>query len=271
LRLGLLSPLPGYVTHAPYPFLNGLGDVATDQQIAGVATTMATTTVGLLAAFHVAIMGTAMAGPVGAAIAGAAVALGALAQVLIKEFSGCGQSCIVASNDANKYEPYLQQNLQAYLSSPIHYASLQQAALNNFDTIWTALRTACSDPNLGQAGQRCISDRQPGACQWKASPGGWAQDSTGNWKYTAAGSSGSGDQCWNWFVGYRDPIANDPTVVPDPVPGSQSSSAATINTAPGGLFNTSTGAIGGTIAGIPASLLIAGGGLLLFMLMGDKK
>ena len=30
------------------------------------------------------------------------------------------------------------------------------------------------------------------------------------------GASGSGTACWDWFIGYHDPIANDPTVVPDP-------------------------------------------------------
>jgi len=243
-----------------YP-LHGLGDGGTstqlDQQIAGVATTMATTTVGILGALHAVIGGVAFAGPMGPLIAGVIAGLGALATVLIKEFSGCGQTCIIASNDANKYEPYLQQNLQVYLSSPIHYASLQAAALNNFDTIWTALRTACSDPSLADAGRRCISDRQSGACQWKSSTYGWAQDSTGTWKFTPSGPAGSGSQCWNWVDYYRASIANDPTVVPDPVP----SQSSTTNTNMG--LGTGTGPLGG----IPVPLLLAGAGLLAFALM----
>ena len=35
----------------------------------------------------------------------------------------------------------------------------------------------------------CIADRQRGGCHYQ-----------------------SNGQCWNWFIGYRDPIANDPQV-----------------------------------------------------------
>jgi hypothetical protein len=206
-----------------------------------------------MAAFHVVIAGTAVAGPVGAAIAGAIVAIGLVAQLLIKEFSGCGQSCIIASNAANKFEPYLQQNLAGYLSSPIRYASMQAAALANFDTIFNALKQACSDPSLGTAGQRCISDRQAGGCQWKASPGSWNQVN-GVWTWTGAGPSGSGNTCWNWVVGYRDPIANDPGVVPDPSPVSQ---AAT------GLLSSFGINPAATINGRPLSDLLLPAGLLL--------
>jgi len=123
----------------------------------------------------------------------------------------------VASQDADKFEAPLKQNLAAYLNAPVHYASLQAAALNNVDTLFTALNQACSDPQLQDAGRRCISERlDPSACHWKASPGGWNGAT-----YTPYGSAGSGDACWNWVKGYRDPIANDPNVVPDPSPVSQ--------------------------------------------------
>lgn len=222
MRLGLHSgPNGNHVTYYPQAYLPGLGSLGdSTQQTAAVATQLASTSVGILAGLGAYIGPIAFAGPAGAAIAGAIVALGALAQVVIKQFSGCGQTCIIASDDANKYGSLMTQNLNAYLSAPVHYYSLQQAALHNFDAFWAVMAQACSDPQLGPAGQRCISDRQQGACVWKSSPGGWAKDSTGQWIYTAPGPSGSGDACWNYFIGMRDPIANDPTVVPDPTPGS---------------------------------------------------
>ena len=193
--------------------VRGMGD--STAQIQNIATTGASTTVSLLTSLSV------IGGPWGAA-AGAVIAVGSLIAGL---FKGCGSSCVLASNDANKIWPVLQQNLQAYLSAPVHYKSLQAAALNNFDTVWQALVTACSDPSLGAAGQRCISDRQQGSCAYKTSPGGWS-----NGTYTYPGANGSGSTCWNWFIGARDPIANDPTVVPDPTPASVSSTAASAGT-----------------------------------------
>jgi hypothetical protein len=35
-------------------------------------------------------------------------------------------------------------------------------------------------------------------------------------------------ECWNWFNGYRDPIANDPNVVADAVAPSVSGTVATL-------------------------------------------
>lgn len=150
-----------------------------------------------------------IAGPIAAAVAGVGI-------LLANVFAGCGDTCVEATKLANEAEPLLLQNLQTYLSAPTRYASFQAAALNNYDLTWNALVSGCSNPQLGAAGQACISDRQRGACHYQTSPGGWDADGT----YTYPGAAGSGSACWNWFVGYRDPIANDPNVVPDPVPGS---------------------------------------------------
>jgi hypothetical protein len=167
------------------------------------------------------LTGTLVGGPLGGAIAGAIAQVGML---LANVFAGCGQTCVEASNLANQAEPLLLQNLQTYMSAPVHYASLQAGALNNFALTWQALGQACSNPQLGAAGQRCISDRQQGACHYKTSPGGWNQVN-GVWQYTYPGASGSGDACWNWFVGYHDPISSDPTVVPDPTPAAAAGSS----------------------------------------------
>lgn len=146
---------------------------------------------------------------------------------------GCGQTCITASQYANQVEPILQQNLKNYqaLAAP-RGKSVQQAALSVFDQAWTGLVQACSNPALGSAGKRCISDRQAGACTWK--------DAHGN--------------CWNWFSGYRDPIANDTQTYND------ASSVVT------GLLPASvTSALVST--GIDPTILLIGGGLLLLVMV----
>ncbi len=261
MRLGLHSgPTHVQPLHVTHTHLSGLGDVAGDQQAIGIATSLATTTVGVLTALHSVVFGLAFTGPVGAIVGGAIAGLAAIATVLIKDFSGCGQTCVIASQDANKYGDLMTQNLNAYLSSPIHYASLQTAALNNFDALWAVLSRACSDPSLGTAGQNCIGDRQQGACKWKSSPGGWSQVN-GLWHYTAPGPAGSGDTCWNYFIGMRDPIANDPGVVPDPVPGGSNNVTTQVST------------VSGTVTSVDSSSiplpLILGGAALLFLAMAE--
>lgn len=230
----------------------GMGQAGSAQQINEIATTGASTTLALLVGLSV------VGGPVGAAVA-AVIAVGSLIAGLVGQ--GCGSSCIIASNDANKIEPILQQNLQAYLSSPVHYASLQKAALNNFDTTWQLLVTACADPSLAAAGKRCTSDRQQGSCAYKTSAGGWQ-----NGKYTYPGANGSGSSCWNWFIGYRDPIANDPTVVPDPGASAGSNAGSGVF----GSSNAGSGVFGSTFNFgswlLPAALA---GGALLFFFGGD--
>jgi hypothetical protein len=189
-----------------------MGTAATDAQDAQLAGGLAVPAMSIAvteaAASSIASGGTGMilgmtaaqAVPIiGAAIAGITI----LATYLIKN-SGCGQTCIETSQWANQAEPVLRQNIAAYFNEPAPRSQSQQnAALANFDTIWARLSQMCGDPSTGDAGKRCISDRQSGACTWKATadspwPGGPAQGA-----------------CWNWFNAYRDPIANDPNVVAD--------------------------------------------------------
>lgn len=218
---------------------NGLGDGINDA--ASIAQSGAAVTSGIITALTAA--GTAgLATGIGAAVAGAAM----LAIAIYNEFKGCGQTCTITSDIANRVEPLLKQNLAAYLAAPVHYASLQAAYLNNFQTAWASLVAACSNPTYLQAGQNCIGDRQQGACHYQTSPGGWS-----NGVYTPPGQQGSGSACWNWWIGYYDPIANDPTVVPDPSP---------LSTVGADLSSF----IPPTIAGVPSmDLLIPLGALLL--------
>jgi hypothetical protein len=165
---------------------------------------------------------------VGAAFAGIWLGIEALLN------SGCGNTCVVTSNWANQAEALLKQNLAAYQALPTPRAESAQAAyLQNFDKIWAYLVQECSQPQVGTAGQRCISDRQAGACHY--------HDATG--------------QCWNWFTGYRDPIANDPNVVPD-------SAASQVSGAVAGAVTGAAGSLGMSpwlLAGV--ALLVVGLGV----------
>lgn len=177
-------------------YLNGPTDLQLGEQAAGVAaagvgagiaSAAATTAAGAIIPF------------VGPAIAAASIIISAIMN------SGCGQTCIVSTNFANQADAALQQNIEAYFKEPVpRSASAQAAALANFDKFWGWLVQQCSNSQLGNAGRRCITDRQAGSCVWKQ-----PADKVPAWGTPAAG------ECWNWFNGYRDPIANDPNVISD--------------------------------------------------------
>lgn len=218
---------------------------------------------------------------VGPLVAAAVQAATAVAVAIETLFSGCGATCTQATTIANQVANLLQQNLTGYMSLPQpHYASVQAYYLSIFDQTWAQLMQACGNPQLAAAGQRCITDRQAGACTWKASPGGWTQGSDGTWTYQGYGAAGSGSACWNWFVGYRDPIANDPTVVPDPVATTNpdgSTTVSTVNpqtgaittsTAPPSVTTQLSSALNSLTTSIPAPLLLGGAALMLLMILG---
>jgi hypothetical protein len=129
-----------------------------------------------------------------------------------------------------------------HLSRAIQFAAgkpengrTQQAALQNFDQVWAQVVAACTGPgtSYGSAGQNCVNDRKQGACHYQVN-----------------------GQCWNWFIGYRDAIANDPAVVPDPA------------TTTGGMPPSSSGLPATSIfpSGIdPNLLVIAGLGLVILV------
>lgn len=229
-------------------YMRGLGDpLSTAQTAQSIAATGLTITTSILAQLGLV---SAVVPVVGAAIA----AIVGIAIVVETMFRGCGQTCVAATNIANQADAIMTKNVNTYTSIPVRYASMQAAALNNFDTTWAALQKACAQAALGAAGQRCITDRQQGACTWKASQGGWNSDGT----FTPWGAAGSGTVCWNWFVGMRDPIANDPFVQPDPTPSTTGAGAG-----------SSSQSITSTISRIPTPLLIGGGLLAVALLVKD--
>lgn len=182
--------------------VTGQQGVAIGQSVAGSGVAIASAT-GSLAPIAAAL---GVSVPVLGAIVGAAI-LGAGYAIEAIMNSGCGQTCIVSTQFANEANAALQQNIEAYFALPIpRPMSSQTAALANFDTLWNWLQQPqqCGNPALGDAGKRCITDRQSGACTWTQ-----PASSVPPWGTPAAGA------CWNWFNGYRDPIANDTNVYDD--------------------------------------------------------
>jgi hypothetical protein len=204
---------PAYGLGGWHPGLMGLGDAnatARDVQMgAGLATPVITGVIASQAASTAAATGSAaailgMAPALAVPIIGAALVGVTLAVTYLIKNSGCGITCVETSQWANQAEPLLKQNADAYFSLPApRTRSQQQAVLNTFDTVWARLQQLCGQPGTGNAGVRCISDRQAGSCKWKA---------TGAPPWPGSPQEGA---CWNWFAAYRDPIANDTGVVSD--------------------------------------------------------
>lgn len=83
------------------------------------------------------------------------------------------------------------------------------------------------------------------------------------WQYQFATGPNSGTNCWNWFIGYYDPIANDPTVVPDPVPGAAALSDVLGSTGVSSLLSDVGLSPSATIFGLPIADVIMIGAALL--------
>jgi hypothetical protein len=180
--------------------ISALGAPIATTAIAGALSTGAAA--GSAAGATILGMSASLAVPIiGAALAGITIGIEKLIQN-----SGCGPTCVQTSAWANQAEPYLKQNIAAYFALPAPRSqSAQAAALANFDAIWNQLLQLCSQPDVGNAGKRCISDRQSGACTWKQTSDSPLLQFPGE---PAPGA------CWNWFNGYRDPISMD-AAVPD--------------------------------------------------------
>ena len=97
-----------------------------------------------------------------------------------------------SSQIADEVEKHLQANLAAYMNGPRRRAD-RAAALAMFDDAWDFMASprGCGSPDLGRAGKACISERERGG--------------TAPWCPTGTGC--------DWFILYRDPIAQD--ITPD--------------------------------------------------------
>lgn len=234
----------------------GQSTSGTISQVAGGAATVTGSTLGLLTA-----AGVLQAVPIAGQIAGAALAITA---VVASFFKGCGSSCVLTSDEANQVGNLMAENLNQYLAAPVS-AATQQEALNNFDQLWAGMVSYCSNPSMGSAGQRCISDRQQGSCAYQTSPGGW-QQTNGTWNYVGPGLNHSGTACWNYFIGMRDPIANDPRVAAAEAAASAASSPAASLAAPLSAITNAFSGLNLQSLLLPAGLVI--GGLVLASVLG---
>lgn len=186
--------------------LRGLGTTMTPaqmaQQIGGITGTAATGAISALSLAGVIGLSTAWIPVIGAGIAAVTAGISLILN------SGCGQTCIVTSNWANQAEQLLQQNIQSYFGLPTPRSqTAQKVALANFDNVWNYLVQECGQAQLGTAGVNCTRDRMRGACTWRQ------RADSPLLQYPGEPQAG---ECWNWFSGYRDPIAMDPAV-PDEV------------------------------------------------------
>src|ERR1017187_7643001 len=197
-----------YVATMPRRGLGTAAQTAQTVQIGGsVAASGAAAVLGSIAASGGSVMGlTGAALSAAVPIVGAALAAATLVVQYLVKNSGCGQTCIETSSWANQAAAALQKVMDAYFALPAPRTQTQQAvAVAAFNGIWAQLVAACGQPGTGNAGVRCISDRQAGACTWKQK---YAPVYPGEPEIGA---------CWNWFNGYLGPIQQDP-VVPDPAP-----------------------------------------------------
>lgn len=156
-------------------------------------------------------------------------------------FSGCGATCVLASDYANSAESLLNQIKSAYFAAPSpRTVSFQNYALQAVAQVFNWLGTMCSCPNLGTAGQRCISER---LVQGGSAP--WCPTGTG---------------C-DWITTYYVPIAEDATV-PDST--TTSTGTSTVSTAVNSLSSSISQLTGGNVS---PDLIMAGGLLLLALLL----
>ena len=150
----------------------------------------------------------------------------------------------------NELEPLLRANADAYRNGP-GSCSDQAAALTAFDSAmkWLQSTQACGNIQLGQAGQKCITDRLPGGQ-------------------------------WDWYAMYRNPIANDtrPSCNLSADAANQAAVANIMNAISGSNVQTNASAfqagsngsilsgsvnVGGT--SIPTSYLLLGAGVLVLI------
>lgn len=232
----------GYSTRPPQT--RGLG--ATGQQTFNSAAQIAGATLTTASAMG-AGWATAAIPIVGPIIAGVTIGLSFL-------FARKGPKQKVATTKiVDAVEPYMKQNLEGYLAGPRN-RSAQAQALANFDAGWQYIVEHCNIPEMGDPGQRCTDDRKAGACVWHDDKG----------------------ECWNWFKGYRDPIANDiPTDDPTSASGSGSNLITQTRTDPTTgqqvqvLVDPATGQVVSNSGGTSSSLLpiLAIGAIILGLTM----
>jgi hypothetical protein len=164
---------------------------------------------------------------IGPIIGGIVAAVGALTGLIGGLFTP-NLTNIQATHIVDQIEAeYLKPNLASWQSLPPEHKiqTVQAAHLALFDKAWDGVMQGCSNPALGTSGQRCISERQRGG--------------------SAPWCPNTGHVGCDWFALYRDPIANDPNVLPDPVAGSVLTSPGSVSGAVDSAVSSVSQALGG--------------------------
>ena len=171
-----------------------------------------------------------------APVAGIVMAAAQIAKAL-KIGYGCGITCQQATQIVNSAESVFNQNVDEYESGGIDQATAQ----SNWAKLWPAIQQSCGQIP-GAAGRDCVSDRAAGSCKWRQTAAGASKG------YPGVPREG---ECWNWDLGYHQPL-----LLPALVPYGGS----------GGSLNSITS----TLTENP--MLLVGAGLLVVGLMsGGKK
>ncbi len=167
------------------------------------------------------------------------MAAAALVAPLAKMFMGCGSSCTEATKYANQFSDTLSKLNSFYWDQPVRYASVQAQTLSYMDQAAQLLYQLCSNPQLGAAGQRCISERliKGGTAPWCNKPNNIGCD---------------------WITTYRDPIAADTGVVDD--------SAGSVGGTVGQVLATNVGSTNVGSLLLPLAVL----GVGVFLVMGGR-
>lgn len=242
----LVMSAPAIIAGAATPFI--MGALST-----GAATAGATAGAGASAGAFTGATAGVEGGAAGASAAMSSlvipligVAVAAVTIWLSSYFKNAAQKT-AASKVVDAMEPKMQENLRAYLAGPRTMSSREQA-LNNFDAGWSAVANSCNQIG-GGPGERCLTDRQAGACHYQ-----------------------SNGACWNWFVGYRDPIDKDPDVVPDPTTDALGNVVTYSRDASGQVVASNTGTsldtMLNTAVGGGGMLWLLGGAALLLLALG---
>lgn len=143
----------------------------------------------------------ASTGPAAPFVMAAIAAIGPAITLIKGLAQGCGQTCIQASNWANDVAKALEEVKRQYFAQPTRTVSSKVYALQLIDELFDQLKQLCSNPALGDAGRRCISERLVRGVRAKYCD--------------QANPPAPPGEC-NWLVFYRDPIANDNGTVADP-------------------------------------------------------
>lgn len=190
---------------APYGFAGSgfFGQVSGNAPYISAGATVAQTGIAIAALPSIGILSAATAG-----VAGAVIGVGVLIANLFNRHAAEKRA---ATAIVDEVEPLLKQNVAAYLASPRTQADYDYALNTALDTL-RRVQQGCSNPALGDAGKRCISERL-------------VEGGTAPWCPTGTGC--------DWIKLYVRPILDNPPVAVTSAAGAALSNLFGGSSAPG--------------------------------------